>query len=786
MFQHYIKLAYRNSIRDKSTFLINLIGLSTGLACTLLIALWVQDELNVDGFHTEEARLYQAMTNHNNSNEVLTHEGTQGLLADALKADFPEVDIAIQASVDIPQPFILSVGDQKIKPYGKCADADYFKLFSFEVVQGDETTFLKDKQSIVLSEKLANKFFPNGDAIGQTINWEIIQFNGVATVTGVFKMPPNTSEKFDFLLPFDVYRDMRGDGIHWGNFNALTYVLLNENSDVAEMNKRLPAYIQEKAEWDGFTTFLTPYSDRYLYSKFENGKQAGGRIDYVHLFSIIAFFILLIACINFMNLSTAKSTKRLKEVGVRKTVGANRQSLIAQYLLESTFIAFIALVVALGLVYATLSPFNLLTGKELNLVLNGKIIAGLLGVTLLTGLIAGSYPAFYLSSFQPVKTLKGKVSGTISAEWIRKTLVVSQFALSIILIVAVLITYQQIQFIQNKNLGYNKENIITFPKEGMANNQLETFVQQLKNIPGIINATGSNHAIISSESFTTGFSWDGKDPNEEIRFADVNVYYDFVETLGLQVKEGRSFSREFGEETNRLILNETAVKVMDLNNPIGKSVRLWGEDATIIGVVKDFHHQSLHEEIEPSFIRLTDKSHSTMLARIEVGQEQEVITRLQSFYNETNPGYSFKYTFLDTQFERQYKSEAIVATLATYFAGLAILISCLGLFGLVAFSAQQRQKEIGIRKVLGASIFNIIKMLSVDFTKMVLLSIVIALPISYYFAQNWLSGFAFSMDLQPWFFVAAGGGALLIAWLTMSFQTAKAALMNPIESLRNE
>ena len=786
MLQHYIKLAYRNSIRDKSTFLINLIGLSTGLACTLLIALWVQDELHIDGFHEKEARLYQAMTNHDNLNEVLTDQGTQGLLADVLQADFSEVDIAIQTSITIPQPFVLSIEDQKFKPYGKYVDTDFFKLFSYEVLQGDKNSFLKDKQSIVLSQNMADRIFPNGDAMGQSIEWELLTFNGVATVTGVFKMPPNSSDQFDFLLPFDVYRDMNGEAIHWGNFNALTYVLLNENNDVAEVNKRLPTYIHEKAEWDEFSTFLTPYKERYLYSRFENGKQAGGRIEYVRLFSIIALFILLIACINFMNLSTARSTKRLKEVGVRKTVGASRQSLIVQYLLEATFIACFALVVALMLVYIALPSFNLLTGKELTLVLSGKIVAGLLGVTLLTGIFAGSYPALYLSSFQPVKILKGKMSRTISAEWIRKGLVVSQFALSIILMVAVLIAYQQIQFIQNKNLGYNKENIITFPKEGMANTQLENFVQQLKNIPGISSATGTNHPIISEGNFTTGFSWDGKDPNEEIRFANLNVYYDFVETLGLQIKEGRSFSREFGKETNRLILNETAVKVMNLSDPIGKQVRLWGEDATIIGVVKDFHHQSLHEAIEPSFIRLTDEHLMTMLARIEVGQEKEVIGRLQSFYNEMNPGYAFDYTFLDTDFENQYKSEAIVASLATYFAGLAILISCLGLFGLVAFSAQQRQKEIGIRKVLGASIFNIVKMLSMDFTKMVLLSIMIALPISYYFAENWLSGFAFCMELEPWLFVVSGLVALLIAWLTMGFQTTKAALMNPVESLRNE
>jgi len=548
----------------------------------------------------------------------------------------------------------------------------------------------------------------------------------------------------------------------------------------------LPAYVHEKAEWDKFNTFLTPYKDRYLHSRYENGKVAGGRIDYVKLFSIIALFILLIACINFMNLSTAKSTQKLKDVGVRKTVGAGRKSLIAQYLMESSFVAFLSLVVALGLVYVILPSFNTLTGKELALALNGKWILGLLGITAFTGLLAGSYPAFYISSFQPVKVLKGRLQGMASAAWIRKALVVSQFALSIILMVAVTVIYQQIQFIQNKNLGFNKENIITFPKEGMATTSLETFLQEIKKIPGVTNASGTNHPIVRGGPFTTGVSWEGKDPNEEIRWASMNVYYDLIETLGIQLKEGRSFSRAYGTEENNLILNETAIKVMGLTDPIGKQINLWGNDVTIIGVAKDFHNQSLHTAIEPTFFRLDSEFIIGMVARIEAGKEQAVINAMQDFYLKHNPGYSFDYTFLNASFNEQYKAESIVSSLSKYFAGLAILISCLGLFGLVAFSAQRRQKEIGIRKVLGASIFNIIQMLSMDFTKMVMIAIIIALPISHYIAKEWLSSFAFHIELQPWFFMVAGLGALLIAWITMSFQTTKAALTNPVESLRDE
>ena len=585
-----------------------------------------------------------------------------------------------------------------------------------------------------------------------------------------------------------LFEEMMKPGIHWGNYNAMTYVLLQEQTDVATVNERLLTFFQEKSlDGERVGAFMVPFKNCYLYSRYENGKVAGGRIDYVKLFLAIALFILLIACINFMNLSTAKSTQKLKEVGVRKTIGANRKSLIAQYLMESSFVAFLSLIVALGLVTLLLPYFNELTGKSLSIMWNTNWVLGLLSITTLTGILAGSYPAFYISSFQPVKVLKGKLQGATNASWIRKVLVVSQFALSIILMIAVMVVYQQINFIQNKNLGYDKENIITFPKEGMANTKLETFIQEIKKIPDIINASSTNHPLVREEGgFTTGVGWEGKDPNEQIRFASIGVYYDFIETLGFQLIEGRSFAREFGTEENNLIFNETAIQVMGLSNPIGKQIDLWGEKATIVGIVKDFHHQSLHGVIEPSFFRLNDKFLITMLARIEAGQEQAVVSAMQHFYEKHNPGYSFDYNFLDASYNEQYKSEAIVGSLSKYFAGLAILISCMGLFGLVAFSAQRRQKEIGIRKVLGASIFNIIQMLSMDFTKMVLIAIVIALPISHYIAQQWLAGFAFHIDLQPWYFAVAGLGALLIAWLTMSFQTTKAALTNPVESLRDE
>ena len=787
MFRHNFKLAYRNSLRDKSTFLINLVGLSTGLACTLLIALWVMDELKVDKFHKNDAQLYQVMVNQHLTNGIKTDINTQGLLADALEAEVPEIEMAVSTSEAIPTPFILNYKGKKINAFGNYADNDFFELFSFPLVEGNPNTALRGKKSIAISDKLAMKIFNSTAVIGKTLDWQILHWKGAATISSVFKATgTNSSQQFEILLPFDLFKDMMGKRVHWGNYIGRTYVLLKKNTDVNQLNKRLASFIKEHADWEKNSLFLKPYSERYLYGKYENGKQVGGRIEYVRLFSIIAIFILLIACINFMNLSTAKATKKLKEVGVRKTIGANRGSLIQQYLGESIFMSLLALATALLLVRIVLPHFNLLTGKELIFPFNLTILLTLLGVAILTGIIAGSYPALYLSSFSPAKVLKGAINRSTGELWLRKILVVFQFTMSIILIVAVLVVYQQIEFIQNKNIGYQKENVITFPKDGLAETNLESFLTRLKNLPGIVNASSTGHSIIAGGSATVGVGWPGKDPDENIVFGNIPVYYDFIETLGIELLSGRSFSKAFGTEENRLILNETAINTMGLTDPIGKKIKLWNKEVTIIGVVKDFHFESLHEAVQPMFLRLAPNRLMSIFVRIEAGKEKEAISRLANFYKETNPGYPFDYEFLDASFAAQYKAESKISALSRYFAGLAIIISCLGLFGLVAFSAQRRLKEIAVRKVLGASSVSIVKLLSIDFTKMVVVAIFIALPISYFLTKNWLEAFAYRIDLEWWFFVSAGVGALLIAWLTVSLQTIKAAQINPVKSLKME
>ena len=518
----------------------------------------------------------------------------------------------------------------------------------------------------------------------------------------------------------------------------------------------------------------------------ENGVQQGGRIEYVRLFSIIAIFILIIACINFMNLSTAQASRRMKEVGIKKSVGAGRKALIFQYLAESVLVTILSLFMAIIIVTLLLPQFNGITGKQLTLNFDLNLILPVLGITLITGLFAGSYPAVYLSGFNPVMILKGKLNSSFGELWVRKRLVVFQFALSVILIVGVLVVYKQIEFVQTKNLGYDNNNIICLPLEGKIAENLETSLSEIKNIPGIVNASSTLHTLMGTYSTTSSLNWTGKTPEGDISFEDIEVNYDMIETLGIEIIAGRSFSRNFSNEETRIIFNETAIATMGLQDPVGKVVELFGQNREIIGVVKDFHFESLHNDIKPLFFILNPNAARIITAKIQAGRERETIERLQKFYEAYNPGFPLEYTFLDEEYQAQYASEQRVSTLSRYFAGLAIIISCLGLFGLAAFTAQRRLKEIGIRKILGSTDFGVVRLLSGDFTKIVLIAIVIALPVSYLIARKWLNEFAFRIDLEWWYFITAGLIALLIAWFTVGLQTVRAARMNPVQSLKEE
>lgn len=788
MFKHNLTISLRTYWRQKSSFLINLIGLSTGLACFLLITLWIKDELSMDKFHTHNNQLYQVMEHIQGPNSIGTSTNTAGPVAATLAEEMPEVSMGVTARTKSINPNTLSVGDVNLKAKGLYATEDLFRLFSFELLAGSPEQVLADPNSIVLSESLAKRLFERADiATGKSLE---LAHETALTVAGVFKeTPASSSLRFDYVLPFESWSRENTWVNEWRNSHPQAFVLLDEGTDIDQFNEKIAGYVERMTEGEDShrQLFVRKFSDNYLYGGFENGVQAGGRIEYVRLFSLIALFILMIACINFMNLSTARATRRLKEIGVKKSMGATRASLISQYISESTLLAFLSCIVALGIVVAALPTFNLITNKELWISLDPYTIGFLLLTILGTGLLAGSYPALYLSSLKPILIIKGTLKSSWGEVLVRKGLVVVQFALSVILIVSVWVVYQQIQFTQNKHLGYDRDNVLIIEKEGKMETPeaAQTFLSELKRIPGVQGAASIDNTMTHSDWRTNSIEWPGKDPEDRTAFEIIQVDYDAIELLDMEMVDGRTFSRAFGSDTTAIIFNEAAIKHMGLENPVGMRLDMWGGSPEIIGVVKDFHYESLHEEVDPLIMYLGDRGRY-LTVRVDGQRTKSTITAIRNLYQEANPGFVLDYNFIDDEYAALYAAENRVSTLSRYFAGLAILISCLGLFGLAMFSAAQRQKEIGIRKVLGASYIQLIRLLSMDFTRMVGIAILIGLPISYYLLRNWLNTFAFSIDLHWYFFLGAGLLALLIAWLTVLLQMTQATRVNPVESLRNE
>ncbi len=791
MFKHNLLIIYRNFKRFKSTFFINLLGLSTGIACALLIYLWVSDELSMDKFHDKDEQLYQVYMHHDENGEIRSAPHVPALLADALEQEVPEVIMAVEDTDanEFGEGFSLSVGEDKMKSKGKFSAEQYFELFSFDFVHGNPELALTDKNSIVLTASLANQLFGTVNAVGKTLEWQILKFKGQAKVSGVIAdLPKNSTEVFDFVLPFSVFiEDLMGpERNHWGNYIALSHVELAKGADLDEVNAKVANIIKDKVPGSNVTPFFKKYSTNYLYGNFENGQQSGGRITYVKLFSLIAIFVLTIACINFMNLSTARASRRLKEIGVKKTLGANRKQLIWQHMGESIALTFLSLFFALLLVMLLLPQFNGITGKQLSIEFTPQLLSGITIITLLTGLLAGSYPALYLSGFKPISILKGKLTTSSGELWTRKGLVVFQFVLSITLLVSVWIVYKQIEFVQNKNLGYDRHHVIKIPIEGTVATKTAAFLAELKKLPTVVNASSTTHSIVQSGASTTGVRWEGKDPESNILFEQARSSYGLIETLGIEMKEGRSFSEEYSAENNKIIFNEAAIKVMGMTDPIGKMVNMWGNDKEIIGIVKDFHFSSLHNKVEPMLFHFDESFMLHIFIKLKPNNPQQALQDIQMLYSDFNPGFTLDYQFLDQNYQAQYVAEQRVSVLSRYFAAIAIIISCLGLFGLAAFTAERRQKEIGIRKILGAGSLQIMTLLSNDFTKMVLVAIFIALPLSFWLATNWLSGFAYSIKPEWWYFAGAGAMAMLIAWITISFQTIKSIRINPAETLKDE
>ena len=787
MIKNYLKTAWRNLLNNKMFSLINISGLALGMTCSLLIMLWLKDETRKDKFHANGRRLYRVMENQYYSGNISTFESTPGIFAENVVKDIPEIEMASQFLWE-EQP-LFTVGDKFDKEKGRYVQRDFLRMFSYKLAKGDPNTALARPDAVVISKKLAEKYFGGQDPVGKLVK---IDNENSVIVTGVLEeLPELSSLKFDFLMSYDIWFKRNDWAKEWDNNGPRCFVMLAANASVDKVNAKIKGYIKTKNKDSNVELFLQNYGESYLYSNWDNGKQAGGRIEYVRIFSIVAVIILVIACINFMNLATARSLRRAREIGVRKVVGAGKGQLIGQFIGESLFVSFIAAGLAILIVALLLPSFNSLTEKKLAIDFSDpSFVLLLLGLTVVTGVVSGSYPALFMSSLKPIVVLKGILKFKPGATYFRKGLVVFQFALSIVLILGMIVVYRQIDYIHNKNLGFAKEDLLYIPIEGALQKTYPTFKDELLRQPGIKYVSSSQSNPLEVGSSTQGVRWPGKDTTKLILFSSNPTTYDYVKTMGIQLTEGRDFDPSFSLDTNNYLLNEAALRKIGYKDPIGKELTMWGDKGTIIGVMKDYHHNSLHVPIEPLIIRLFKKSWNSywgnVLIRTEKGKTKQAIAGMEKLYKQFNPGFPFKYFFTDDEITKNYKAEHTVSKLSKYFAFLAIFISCLGLFGLVTFTAQQRVKEIGIRKVLGASASGIVKMLSKDFLKLVLIASVIAFPVAWWAMNRWLGDFAYRISIGWWVFVVTGIAAILIALLTVSFQAIKAAIANPVKSLRTE
>lgn len=789
MLKNYFKVAWRNLWRNKFFSVINIAGLGLGMACSILIILWVQNELSFDAFHTKGSRLYAVIERQYYDHKIMGQYSVPGVLADEMKKALPQVELAAGMAWNSQNTF--RVGTKIIKLEGNSAGADYFKMFSYPLLYGSAETALNTPVSIAISRKMAGEFFGSPQAaMGKTLRYENKKD---FTVTAVFEdLPHNVSTRFEFLINWYSFLEENKWAKDWGNNGPSAFIMLREGTNAELFDKKL-AHFLDTYDKDQSAAFreqlgIQKYDQVYLHSNFKEGKPEEGRIEYVHLFSIIAVFILVIACINFMNLTTARSVKRAREIGVRKVVGAVRRVLIQQFVGEAVLLTCFAAVIALIIVLLLLPVFNSITQKQIEFPF-GQINfwLSLAGLTLITGLLSGSYPALFLSSFNPVKVLKGAVKLSTGAAWFRKGLVVFQFVLSVVLIIGTIVISKQVNYVQTKNLGYDRENLIYIPLEGDLTTKYKVFKDEILKMPGVQQVTKISDAPTNFGSTTSGVKWTGKDPNVNVMFTQVSIGYDFIKTMKLKMVAGREFSRDFTTDSANYIINETALKRIGYTDPIGKPFTMWGKPGKIVGVVKDFHFNSLRDPILPLIIHFGEEQNYGMaLIRTKPGQTKQALASAEKICRELNPNFQFSYYFADAEYQKQYQNEQVVGKLSNAFAFLAIFISCLGLLGLAMFTAEQRIKEIGIRKVLGASVGSLFTLLSKEFLILVMLALCIASPLAWFAMNKWLQSYSYRTTVDWWVFALSGVIAIIIALITVSFQSFKAALMNPVKSLRSE
>ena len=783
MIRNYIKIALRNMTKHSAYSVINIAGLSVGLTAFILIALWIQHELSYDRFHERSSQLYRIIENqYYANNELFPVAVTPAPLGPYLKENFPEIENATRTS---EARFLFQYGEVKFNELGYMVDPAFFEMFSLNLIKGDKKTLLSKLENIVISESLAKKYFHDVDPLGEVFK---INNNDFA-VTGVFRdFPENSHMKFDYILPFELFVKFGWDSLkRWDRNGYYTYAQLRKDAEAETVNSKIKDVINRYVEGSGRTEiYLQPLSSIHLHSKFTADIGGHGDIQYIYIFSAVAAFVLIIACINFMNLSTARSTRRSKEVGIRKVVGAARTQLIRQFLMESIMFVLISLLVALVLAQLLLPSFNEISGKVLELSFESTQLWIILScIMIVTSVISGSYPALFMSSFKPVTTLKGALRSGKGAVIFRKVLVITQFTITVLLISGTIIVYHQLTFIRNKKLGFEKNNVISFRVSDEISKNLEPFKNELLSASGVGGVTYTSNSLTYVGTSGGGMEWEGKDPDVDILFHFLAVDYDFIKTFNIEMFDGRNFSREMATDSSAIILNEEAIRQMGLENPVDKKVK-WDDQLTIIGVVKDFHFKSVHEKIEPLVIMVAANRYNRVYVKLNSGDLTAAVGAVNDVYKKFSPDRPFDYTFLNDDFDRLYRAEQRTGTIFNYFAWIAIFISCLGLFGLVMFTIEQRVKEIGIRKVLGASVSNLFSLISSDFIRLIIISNVIAIPVAWYAMNKWLDSFAYRITIHWATFVIAAVASILIAWLTMSYQSIKAAIANPVNSLRNE
>jgi len=792
MFRLNLKIALRNLWKNKTSSFINVIGLAIGLAACLMLLLYVSYEWNFDKQAKNWKNVYTAMTNvPGEGNKIAnTFNGTTTALGPLLKQNLPEVKYV--ARMDYGKKSLIANGQNSYKKDSKFAEPNILKMYDYEFISGDSKTALQNPLSVILTESTAKTLFGTTDVLNKSVRY---QDKENLTITGIIKdLPENSSNRFDFLMPWSFYEiiDPTVKALNWNNYSFVTMIVLNPDANIDLVNRKVEALLKANTAQTPQSQphFLYQASKLHLFGKFENGKPAGGDIEQIWLFVGLAFGILLIACINFMNMATAKSEKRAKEVGIKKTIGANRTSLVFQFLTESMVLTLVAVVMAIALLEICLPAFNGLLNINLGIsYFNAASWIGILGIVIATGLIAGSYPAFYLSSFNPIQTLKRKIkSRGILTVSLRQVLVIGQFCFAIILIISTLVIYRQIQYIKNKPVGFDVNTLVEIPQDGELKTKFDLFKTEMLKSGAVTSMYQSSVSLSHRGRNFMDMKWDGMtNPVNTVMFNQVATSYDFIKTNGIKLLQGRDFSKNFASDTSAVMVSASAVKVFGYKNPIGKKVTIFGDNANIVGVFDDYVWDSPYKSNNPQVVFLNLKQTGTITMRLNnsnnLQSNIETITRITKAFN---PAYPTEITFINSLYQEKYKSEKTLGILSNLFGGLAIFVSCLGLFGLVAYSAEQRTKEFGVRKVLGASVTNLMQLLSLSFIKMIIVAIIIAVPISYFAMGKWLSKFEFHTEISWWIIPVAAIGTLSMALITVSFQAYKTAKANPVDALKYE